>query len=62
MPKSKGKRKVKVGVSHGPGINNPAVFEALVNKRGMSESRAAKISNGLLKRGVKRGRRSRKGK
>lgn len=56
------KTKVKVGSSHGPSIHNPAVFEALVNKRGMSKSRAAAISNGALNKGFAKGRRRRKGK
>jgi hypothetical protein len=54
------KVKTKVGGNHGPGIKNPAVYEALVNKRGMSRSQAARISNGQLANGAKKGRRSRK--
>lgn len=56
------KKRTKVGGPHAPSINNPAVYEALVNKRGMSKGRAARISNGLLNKGFAKGRRSRKGK
>lgn len=40
---------------HGPSINNPATYEAL-RRGGMSKTKAAKISNGVLKKGVKKGR------
>jgi hypothetical protein len=56
------KKKVKVGGKHAPSIKNPAVYEALVNQRGMSPGRAARMSNGLLRKGFAKGRRSRKGK
>jgi hypothetical protein len=56
------RQRTKVGGQHAPSIKNPAVYEALVNKRGMSPGRAARMSNGLLKNGVAKGRRSRKRK
>jgi hypothetical protein len=43
------------GSDHGPSILNPATYSAL-RRAGMSKKRAAKISNGVLKRGVKKGR------
>ena len=48
---------------HGPSSKNPATYEAL-RRGGMSKTRAAKISNGVLKRGVKKGvhRSGKKGK
>jgi hypothetical protein len=48
------------GGNHGAAIKNPAVYEALRNE-GMSKTKAAKISNGVLKHGSKKGRRG-KGK
>lgn len=42
------------GGNHGPSIKNPATYEAL-KRGGMSKTRAAKISNGLLKHGVRKG-------
>jgi hypothetical protein len=50
------KRKMKKTAArpHGPSILNPATYEAL-RREGMSKTRAATISNGLLKRGVKKG-------
>ena len=42
------------GFPHGKSIKNPATYEAL-RREGMSKQRAAKISNGVLKRGVKKG-------
>jgi hypothetical protein len=56
------RQRTKVGGQHAPSIKNPAVYEALVNKRGMSRSRAARISNALLNKGFAKGRRSRKSK
>lgn len=56
------RKRTKVGGPHAPSIKNPAVFEALVNKRGMSKGQAARISNGELAKGAKKGRRSRKRK
>lgn len=40
---------------HGKSIKNSATYEAL-RRDGMSKSRAARISNGILKRGVRKGR------
>jgi hypothetical protein len=42
------------GGPHGPSVLNPATYEAL-RREGMSKRKAAMISNGVLKRGVKRG-------
>jgi hypothetical protein len=39
-------------------IKNPATYEAL-RREGMSKSKAARISNGVLKKGVRKGRRKR---
>ncbi len=39
---------------HGPSIHNPHTYEAL-RRKGMSKRKAAMISNGVLKRGVKKG-------
>ena len=39
---------------HGKSILNPATYDAL-RRGGMSKSKAAIISNGLLRKGVKRG-------
>jgi len=39
---------------HGKSIKNPATYEAL-KRKGMSKTRAARISNGVLKRGVRKG-------
>lgn len=36
-------------------LKNPATYEAL-KRGGMSKSRAARISNGVLKKGVRKGR------
>jgi hypothetical protein len=41
--------------NHGPSILNPATYEAL-RREGHSKRSAAKISNGVLKRGVKKGK------
>jgi hypothetical protein len=49
------------GHDHGKSIKNPRVYEALRRKRHMSKTKAAKISNGLLKRKVKKGK-ARRGK
>ncbi len=43
------------GGNHGKSIKNPATYERL-RAEGMSKTRAAKISNGVLKRGVRKGR------
>lgn len=43
------------GSNHGNSIKNTAVYEAL-RKEGMSKKKAAMISNGVLKNGVKKGR------
>lgn len=48
------KRASKKGGRHGPSIKNPSTYEALRDK-GMSKTRAAKISNGLLRKGYKKG-------
>jgi hypothetical protein len=40
-------------------IKNPATYEAL-RRKGMSKTRAAKISNGILHDGVAKGRHHRK--
>jgi hypothetical protein len=42
------------GRKPGPSIKNPATYEAL-KRSGMSKTKAAKISNGILKDGVKKG-------
>lgn len=42
------------GFPHGRSIKNSATYEAL-KRSGMSKSRAARISNGVLKRGVRKG-------
>lgn len=39
---------------HGKSIKNPATYEAL-RRHGMSKTQAAKISNGVLRHGVKKG-------
>lgn len=39
---------------HGKSIRNPATYEAL-RKEGMSKEKAAAISNGVLKNGVRKG-------
>lgn len=39
---------------HGKSIKNPAVYAAL-KRKGMSKTKAATISNGILRSGVKRG-------
>lgn len=44
----------KSGGGHGSSIKNPATYEALL-REGMSKEKAATISNGLLKHGVKKG-------
>lgn len=44
----------KKGGGHGPSILNPATYDAL-RKEGMSKQKAAEISNGVLKKGVKKG-------
>lgn len=44
------------GADHGPSIKNPAVYESLIAKEGMSKSQAAAISNSALKKGHKKGR------
>lgn len=44
----------KKGGKHGPSIKNGATYEAL-RRGGMSKTKAAKISNGLLKKGYKKG-------
>lgn len=41
-------------------LRNPVTYDAL-RREGMSKSKAARISNGILKRGVRKGRRSREG-
>jgi hypothetical protein len=41
--------------SHGPAIKNSAVYEAL-RAKGMSKSKAARISNGALDNGATKGR------
>lgn len=46
---------------HGRSIKNPATYEAL-RSSGMSKQKAAMISNGVLKDGVKKGRHHGKGK
>ena len=40
---------------HGKSIKNPATYDAL-RSHGMSKSKAARISNGVLKHGVRKGR------
>jgi hypothetical protein len=42
------------GFPHGRSIKNPATYDAL-RRRGMSKYKAARISNGVLKRGVRKG-------
>lgn len=42
--------------NHGKAIRNGATYEAL-RRKGMSKTRAAMISNGVLNRGVAKGRR-----
>ena len=42
------------GYPHGRSIKNPDTYEAL-KRSGMSKKRAAMISNGVLKRGVRKG-------
>lgn len=49
------------GSNHGPSIKNPATYSAL-KRAGMSKTKAAKISNGVLKDGVKKGVHHRGGK
>jgi hypothetical protein len=44
---------------HGKSIKNPATYEAL-KRKGMSKTKAARISNAALRRGFKKGRRGRK--
>jgi hypothetical protein len=56
------KTRTTVGGKHAPSIKNPAVYEALVNKEGMSKGQAARISNAALRNGAKKGRRSPKRK
>lgn len=51
MPGKKGQSKA---YPHGKSIKNPATYESL-RKKGMSKTQAAKISNGVLRRGVKKG-------
>lgn len=41
-------------------LRNPVTYDAL-RREGMSKRRAAMISNGVLKRGVRKGRRGRRG-
>jgi hypothetical protein len=43
------------GGGHGKSIKNPATYERL-RANGMSKTKAAKISNGVLKNGTKKGR------
>jgi hypothetical protein len=43
------------GADHGKSIKNPATYEAMV-RDGMSQGKAAAISNGNLKKGFRRGR------
>lgn len=50
MPRGKGKS------PHGPSIKNPRVYEALRDD-GMSKSQAAAISNVMVKKGRKKGKR-----
>ncbi len=55
---TKGKRAKRGGVpgrSHGPSIKNPAVYERL-RAEGMTKTKAAKISNGALRNGYRKGR------
>jgi hypothetical protein len=55
---TKGKRAKRGGVpgrSHGKSIKNPAVYERL-RAEGMSKAKAAKISNGALQKGYRKGR------
>lgn len=42
------------GKKPGPSVKNPATYEAL-KRSGMSKTKAATISNGILKHGVKKG-------
>jgi len=58
MPKRTRAQRMKPGPKgsyHGHSIKNGATYEALRRKRGMSKSRAAAISNGVLNKGYKRG-------
>ena len=48
------------GKNHGKSIKNPRTYEAL-KRKGMSKTAAARISNGALRKGFKKGR-HRKGK
>lgn len=52
------KRGSKRGGKHGPSIKNPDTYEAL-RRKGMSKTRAARISNGVLLRGVRKGKHGR---
>ncbi len=56
MPRKK--RGSSKGGKHGPSIKNSATYEAL-RRKGMSKSRAARISNGVLLRGVRKGKHGR---
>lgn len=47
------------GKRPGKSIKNPATYEAL-RRQGMSKTRAAMISNGILHNGVAKGRHHRK--
>ena len=47
------------GKRPGKSIKNPATYEAL-RRKGMSKTRAAMISNGILHNGVAKGKHSRK--
>ena len=40
---------------HGRSIKNPAVYESL-RREGMSKAKSAAISNGVLKKGCRKGR------
>jgi hypothetical protein len=46
--------------NHGPSIKNPATYEAL-KRSGMSKTQAARISNGVLKKGYRKGVHGRRG-
>ena len=52
------KRGSKRGGKHGKSIKNNDTYEAL-RRKGMSKSKAARISNGVLLRGVRKGRHGR---
>ncbi len=52
------RRKSKKGGKHGKSIKNPDTYEAL-RRKGMSKSKAARISNGVLLRGVRKGKHGR---